>query len=758
MLPVVQWLLVVEALALGAAPLTARIFRPLADRGIPFSRVIGLLTATWLVWVIGSLLPVGGSWVAPWIAVASVSGISWLAFGRLAWAATKGTMRVILLEEAVFVLAFLGWALIRSLHPDIAGTEKPMDLMYLQTASRSASYPPQDLWLAGHSVNYYYFGYLLMAFLGHLAGTTPLVTFNLALAFLFGVAVSGSYSLLFCLTRSRAWAVLSPVLVVLLGNAHGFFQQVLVGRFPWTAAGWYWDSSRVVGETSPGAATTINEFPMFSFILGDLHPHLLAVPLCLLAVATALAIVLSNGHNPRLLCPELVLLGGLIAGSLVATNTWDVPTYGLILVVALAVASYRRRPGTARGWLVPLLGASTLLVTVGLITSLPFTLHYVSPTHGIGRVTTITSASQFMVVFGFQLCLTVGLLAVLVHEAGFVRTAGRRVIAAIPEAGSIDFSAPWRLEWIVALVALITVIAVILLQLWVLLLAFILGFGGLAGLTRLRNEPQDSFVLVLLLVAGVLILTTETVYVRDVFDGSSAYRLNTVFKLYFQLWILLGIAGSYAAFRTITRLWTLQRLLVTPAILILSIGTAIGGVYTVLGPISFYGASSGKTIAFGIHDLSGLETVHATDPSDYDAIRWMQAHMRGNARVLEATGGEYTTFSRVSTYTGLPTLLGWAGHEIQWRGNTPVIGYRHALIDRIYSTGDARLASRLLRSAGVDFVYIGPCERQVYAGGPVLCGPAPAVPSAPNALSKFAGFFARVYNREGVQIYRVKPR
>lgn len=763
-----RWLILMELLGVAALPLSAALFAPLRDRGYAFSKLLGLFLVTWILWWAGNFLPVGNNLVVMWMLVALGAAVGWLWRGRQTVNWAKSTIALLVIEEGLFVAAFLVWSLVRSFHPDIAGTEKPMDLMFLQTSSRSVHFPPQDLWLAGNDVNYYYFGYLLMAVAGHLAGTSPLLTFNLSLALLFALALSGTYSLGLNLIGRRRWAFLAPLFVVLLGNAHSFFVQVLNGKFPWNQPAWYWESSRVVGLTKTRVATTINEFPMFSFVLGDLHPHLLALPLVLLALTAALALA-AGGSQARsgsfVAQPLRIATAGIIIGSLFATNSWDFPTYLVIGLAAVWLRWMGRREKAresaidevpSRESYAPAVLSSVLLVAVAFLAFLPFYLDYRSPTHGIGRVTSATPPGQFLEVFAFFGFCALSLLVLVAWEGGVLRALARTLRPSAIEAGSVNLSS---LDWhdaVLYVAIIVALCAVVFFHLWVMVVAAALGAVALWLLGRLTSPPADRFSLLLTSVSALLICATELVYLRDSFDGTVFYRMNTVFKFYFQVWILLGLVAAYATCRITSSLWRSHRGYALVWTAVLAAGIIIGGSYSILGPLSYYGSPEGGRVVPHVHPLNGMESLASSDPQDYRAIRWMETHIHGNPRVLEATGSDYSTYARVSTFTGLPTLLGWEGHEQQWRGNLPIMQERRAAVDEIYSTSSIGQASDLLAGNHVSLVYVGPCERETYGrgvAGAAICPQAHAA-AEKDALAKFARFMRVIYHEDGVVIYR----
>src|SRR5581483_4311642 len=361
MLSALWWWLVVQAVALGAAPLCLRLFAPLADRGYGLSKAFGLLLFGYLSWLIVVLHLLPNRPPTLWLAMALIlagSAFAWQRDGASLLAFWHRRRGLLLLEEAIFALAYGGFLLIRSHIPDgISGTEKFMDFAFLNAVTRSTWFPPLDPWLAPSptvphpTINYYYFGYLIQALLVELTGVPPAVGFNLALALLFGLAATGTFSLAYGLARdlageaaarlpgrgpsvsrssiarardlageaaaragyerqerplSRAgsWSLraawpyvaaglLAVYLLLIAGNLwtalqpfrpSGYWQKDF-----WNGIGWNATRVLVIKQGTTDLDYTINEFPSFSFLLGDLHPHVLALPFVLLAVGLAYA-------------------------------------------------------------------------------------------------------------------------------------------------------------------------------------------------------------------------------------------------------------------------------------------------------------------------------------------------------------------------------------------------------------------------------------------------------------------------------------
>ena len=363
---VLGWWLASAGLAVLAFPIAWGLFTRLPDRGFGFARALGILISGYVLWLGASIglweNGPGGSGAA--VLALAAAGL-WAGRGRWreigAWLRERWKMAAA--TEGLFLGAFVAWAIVRASNPDIVATEKPMELAFLNSILRSPTFPPEDPWLSGYGISYYYFGYVLLGHLAQLTGTPGSVAFNLGNALWFALAITGSFSLLVNLLSARDGrlrlfpAFLGPLFVVIVGNLQGFLEVLhslrvfwrtlpdgsLTSRFwPWLGildlsdppAGaigfvpsrflWWWRASRVVHDaTLTGAKVeVIDEFPFFSFLLADNHPHLLALPFVLLAVALALQVYLSGRRSPapmvrtRLNVPPIssALWGAIVLG------------------------------------------------------------------------------------------------------------------------------------------------------------------------------------------------------------------------------------------------------------------------------------------------------------------------------------------------------------------------------------------------------------------------------------------------------------
>ena len=695
-----RFLLLIELIGLAAVPLAGLVLGRLPGAGLAFAKPLGLLAAAYPVWLLASLGVVG--YGVP----AAVGGVALLVVtGALLWRRTgferpRGLAgRVLAGGEATFLAAFLGGSLLAAFSPDVRGTEKPMDMAILNAVNASGAFPPHDPWMAGESLNYYYFGHYLLAFVVRLTGVEPSTGYNFSLALVFALSAVAAYALGATLTAAAGGR--RPVLI---GIVAAFFvcaagtldaaQRLVADGGPLREYDWF-AAARVIPDA-------ITEFPAFSFLLGDLHAHLLAVPFTLLALGLALQVALAG---PR--WGELPAVG-IVVGSLYAINAWSFPVAaGLVAAAPVlwlrdpALASSLRR---AAGWVVGALWLSILAYA-------PYWLDYDPAAGGVGlvderRPLALFARDQLLIlgVFGWVLAAAFAQRGLVTRKP--LRTAAWLAVAALV-AGSLlapsDLAGPLLVAGLVA----VALRAALVCRLAAERFAWLLIAGGLA-----------------------CVLAPELVYVRDEFDGSPLFRMNTVFKLGFQAWILLAVIAAWLLPRGAGRLprrWQRPWGAGCVVLVVLAAVFPLAGTYARKA-----GFSDGPR-------LDGLRWLERDAPGDVAAIEWLRRHAAPGAVVLEAVGDDYSEFghARISTFSGRATVLGWPGHELQWGHDA---GSRRSDVAAIYRAPLPAVAGRLLRRYGVDYVVVGPLERTDYGS---------------DGVAKFDRIGARVLDRDGTIVWRV---
>ncbi len=613
-------------------------------------RIAGLVLVAWPSWWAGSLGVGAWRWIGGAVLIAgALAGLGTMWRRRPAW-------RDLLVAEAVFTVGWVAVLLLRLDHPAIRGTEKPMDLGILATLLRTRSFPPPDMWLSGFSLPYYYWGALIWTIPLTLGGIGLGTGYNLVVALLGGVTAVGIWVLASRLARSKTAGMGAVFLAMLAGTPDGL-RQLLAGRNLSSLD--LWASSRQVPHT-------ITEFPLFTFWLGDLHPHLLSLPLALLGVALA-AHAAAKGVRPAILAGIAVAFGATWAA-----NPWAMPpTFAAIALMLIAGDGRWRWPageGLTR-W-----AAAGAAGIGGALAVLPFLLEFHPPFEGIGFVHAWTPLPDLLMYAG-------SLLTVVVCGAlGFVL-----------QRPTSDASL--RRVWIWLTAAWLVVMAALsgrpVLVLLAGLLAMLIWWGTAPG------EEPDRGAVWLAALGVFLFLVPEIIFVRDPY-GAELHRMNTVFKAYFQAWIFLAIAAP-VLFRRAARKRAGRAVLT--AVLVLPALPHLATVMT--APL--------RAEQLGV---SGLGWMTAGDRA---AVRTLRGLPQGTA-LVEAVGGAYTDFARLSSASGVPAVLGWANHELVWRGGSigPELDRRRKLIRRVYTCGSAATIRELAREVPFDIIAVGGMERRRY--------------------------------------------
>jgi len=692
------------------------------------------------------LVPFNGGGVL--FAAVVIGYIGWRRAGGIDKAWLRAHWRTWVLSEVFFLLAMVMVVFIRSRNADPWGTERPMDYAFFNSVMHSPSFPPLDPWMAGFTINYYYAGYILAAIPAVLTVADPVVSYNLALATTAGMSAAAVVSIVIAvitqwrpnerpLGRGEApvMATLAVVALLLVGNLGGFLQIVtglpevlalestdirhaisngLGSREPiqlsQTFKGWdfdgatslrprdtwadfnWWNPSRSVWDSTPmenGGTErryAITEFPFFSFWLGDMHPHVMALPFVLLLMALALR--RASGKTPDLLLPALML------GLLYPLNSWDYPTYMLLYVGA--VVWYGLRNSVT--W-------KNIGIEIGIVALasyawyLPFHLSYHSLVGGADPLVNIPVIGALSRYFGpapartefHGLFIMFGLFLVpiLIAVARMTRTNQERILLAVTLVVGV----------IGAFTGFVSITAI---PLTVLVLYMIFA--------RTDMEPMIVIWLGMTAIAALLCFAVDVVYVRDVFSS----RMNTVFKFYYQVWVIWSVSGVLSVWYV----WQVgQRWL--------RVGLGVATIPILLAALVYPAATVGKALFVDQPGSLAGHTPRDNPDGGHESIVWLRNNAPAGSVIVEGVGGQYDIegkgFGGVSASTGLPAIMGWPGHEDQWRGGHPEaqqqIAPRDQDVRTIYSSGDENVVRPLLEKYHVRYVYVGPTERDVYGEG-----------------------------------------
>jgi YYY domain-containing protein len=687
-LHVIFWFAFIEVLGLISMPLARVTGNRLADGGYSTARTLGIVLVTYMAWFFSYILGFTRSTIL--ISAILLCLISITVYRKQRALPEK---KILLLNELIFAAGFFFFLLIRIYLPEIYRHEKFMDFAFLNAVLRAFSFPPADPWFAGGSLDfYYYFGYLSVGVPGKLFSVEPSMLFNLAIALTFALSFNLLFGFGYNLTYGKIrYGLLTALSVILLGNLQGLKEFVSLYFIKEAVPmGYYWSSSRVIPYT-------INEFPYFSFIHGDLHSHLLAIPFQLLILAFLLNIYLRKDGNRAFESVLALLIFSVSLGFLFPSNSWDFPIYfGLAFAVILAFYfGHYIRNKSLSGSIAGFLG---IIIPVSILSLLPYLPFYLSfKPQAAGGFDFVppelrTTTTEFLILFSLFLFLTFSFLMIRLKSK-------RKVQYLILLIGISAFLAR---EWSVSLL-------VILLPL--------LALSLYSFLKDLPERSNSGFISLLIAAAAFIALLCEVIFLDDPISGSFA-RMNTVFKFYMHVWIFLAIAASYSYYQLNLRYRALPenslpsdriygRKVWTVSLMLLVLSCSVFPVVATFTRIEDMNAKPA---------LDGMEYMKGLDRGDYDAIKWIQENIRGTPVILEASADDssYRYTSRVSANTGLPTVIGWARHERFWGRDPDEVRTRLEDVSSIYSTGSKEKALELINIYNVNYIYIGQLERQMY--------------------------------------------
>ena len=803
---IIKWYLVLCGTGLIGFPIVFGFLKKLPGRGFVFSRSLGLILISFLYWLTGSLGFLRNSTGSLFCVIccsAVWAGIS--AYRQ--WNEIKEWFRkarwYVLASELVFLLAFLLVVTIRLGGPEISGTEKPMEMMFISSILKSGTFPPNDGWLSGYSISYYYFGYIMTAVLVMVSGVLPTVGFNLMLAAVFGMAAVSAFGILTDLLELRhpsesgtlipkVRSLLAPLFVLIAGNLEGLFEvfhslhlfwnedgtsafwswldlkeltEIPLRMPSWNPSGrsgiWWWRASRVVSDVGLEGSVkeVIDEFPMFSFQLGDLHPHVLAIPSVLFAVGIALNALMKSMDQTEeriyfaegLIRTDLALrdtamvqwlrsadfwLTSLCVGALLFLNMWDFPFYFGLCCLCVTAGHVRNF-----GW-------NRKAFTVFFETALPFAaacillygLFFVSFASQAGGIAPsgvfVTRPVQFLLMFGFFLIPVLwwqfvrrkncgpeskrfGLLSSLIIFGvlmilecivclGLIVIRTREIPGTLGTAAQAFTSMQQITTMQSGLTGFFSRRAAALPTLLILFLIAGLAFtvirqtaGGGDGYENASSHPVDVFCSLMILIAAALVIFPEFFYLRDLFGT----RMNTIFKFYYQAWILFGLSAAYAFSELIGELKGAVRAGFT---VVMAVMTAVVMVYPFFCISGKWESMSRKQVL----TLDGADFLRNSRVDDWQGLQWLESADPGV--VLEKVGSSYGGDNIVSTFVGLPSVLGPMGHESQWRGGYAEMGSRNDDVKRIYETHSWETAEELIKTYKIRYVFVGSAEKSAY--------------------------------------------
>ena len=687
------WWLLAGVMGFAAMPVTGRLFGRFEDKGWIFSKVLAIAVTGYITWFLVSikLLPFGTiTCVGVTIACALICFfLLRKQSGKKIECFPVESISLIYWEELLFFVAFLIWTYVAGFRPAAYGTEKFMDYGFMEAMMRSTSLPATDIWYSQGHINYYYGGQYFAVFLTKLSHTKVELTYNLMRTFVAGLAFAMPFSLVYQMMADRMKGqqkserirkglpyisgFTAGIAVSIAGNMDYVIYAVII---PWikkltgqeVSSYWFPDATRYIGYNPYREEDrTIHEFPCYSFVLGDLHAHVVNIMFVLLVIAllyvwlrgvrkktvpAETSMKDGNFWKEQLLMPHLLVVS-ILLGMFQWTNFWDFVIYYVVTLGTVLFANIIRFPGKIKKIVTVTVAQMVEIYLIAYATVIPFTIQFDTMVDGVALAKYHSYFYQLLVLWGLPAILVITFVIAMLWE----------------KLRKMENKSLYRLMKSV--------------------------------------RTADLFAVIMGLCAIGLVVIPEIVYVRDIYENGNA-RANTMFKLTYQAYIMFALTMGYAIYRLL-------------AVTKQKIFKMISGIclFFLIWTVGYFGRSVTSWCG-NVLDPSGYQGLYAlgyleTDFSeDVSAIKWLKETIKGTPVVLEANGDSYSGYERVSASTGLPTILGWYVHEWLWRNDTDDLNQKRADVETIYTSQDENLIRSLLGEYHVSYIFVGSKEREKY--------------------------------------------
>lgn len=815
---VVRWWSILFIAGLFFLPLAKRVFTEFPDKGYIFSKILSVITVSYLLFLFGLLKITRFSSLTIYLTFLFCSVLSFIVLRKKKGSSLNfKTLLLMLFEEIIFFITLFSWSFIRGFNPDINGLEKFMDFGFVNSILRSDYFPPIDMWFPPKPINYYYFGHFITAVLTKATQIPSYITYNLMIATLFALTFIQSFSLGTALLvkavnglnksvlRIICGGLLIASLITLSGNLHilyTFFKPYSVEQpvpfweldfsfsnpcfrkisyekvndkgvreviqcseserrtpLSYPNSYWYPNATRFIYHT-------IHEFPIYSWVVADLHGHVVDMPIVILTLAVLFSFILKlrsrtpMQHTARLLketqqqkhsIPSklltvfknlelwMCLLIGFLLSVMYMTNAWDSLTYLLLTVFVLLYTQWSRitSKNITYNPVLYLLSVNRhihtktknlfnkslfldlssgfifyiiIIISVFFIFSRPFSLNF-DPSEIVGGIGVVGAPSFFLEKiavgskdhpYGSDRRDLLKKIFIPDHCKSLMNDSDQLKVTTQYNSKKLG---PFLFEPDHCLRSPWWQVLILYGFFYFFVTILFIYLNKIKGV----SEP-DAFIIALVCVSTFNIIVPEFFYMKDIYPDH--YRANTMFKLVFQAFIMLSVVSGYTIFRTINKnIFRKISLKLKPFYLSYVIFTVL--LLTLIFTYPYFAIISYYNGLITYKNLDGLSYLKNRVPDDYEAIQWLNSNISGQPVILEAQGDSYTDYERVSANTGLPTVLGWYVHEWLWRG-LKAPQSRSDEVKEIYESENSNKTKRLLKKYRVSYVIIGQMEIQKY--------------------------------------------
>ena len=703
-----KWYCLILLFTVVGFPISTIIFREFNDKGYFFAKVIGFLLPGYLMWLLSSLHILKFNYLNSCICLIVVAVISYTVL--IINLIRKKQMNNFVNDlkdkisffyrlEICFLILFLIVCYVKAFNPDANSTEKYMDYGFMAIINNSDYLPAKDLWLANEKINYYYFGHYICTFLMKLSRIDVNYGYNLSLTTLFTVVCFLAYSIgsnllnSVCSEKNKylpyIGGILGSLAINFAGNFHyvifNFIKPAIETIFHLSSDYSYsfYDSTRYIGYNPDTIDKTIHEFPSFSFVLGDLHSHVVNMFFVFLLLGILLAYLLSNKKIIDKVndgkfeykktasikyifnCTNIFI--GFLLGIFKMTNYWDFPIYFVVVMLVFFISDIVIYKSLKDVFLMNIFRL-IIFISISSLISLPFTLTFVKIASKIALVPFRTRFYQLLVLWGLPVFMILYYLIT-------------KIIDYLPQKNKKHF---------------------------------LIGFIE-------KLNPSDLFVLIIGFCGIGLIIAPEIIYVVDIYYDSFP-RFNTMFKFTYQSFIMFGICYSYI----LIKLYNERNNLSHKIAIILITLFLLTCCYSYTAVEEWFGDISNNDNYMTLDARQFLEREylnynHMTTLDNLEIINYLNNYADKDAVILEAIGDSFSSDNQISTFTGRATILGWNSHEWLWRSKNSSFDYPEIVLEHeedvntLYHDRDRDILIDLINKYNISYIVIGYTERIKYS-------------------------------------------
>ena len=629
------------------------------------------------------------------------------------------------------------------------GTERPMDSMMLNSVFNSYYNPPNDLWMSGNKISYYYFGYWIFAGFYSIIFFDTNNLYNLSFGLIPALSSAAALSFIsnfLYITKNNKLkfikpifvAIITPFFLVFSSNFYGFVllldymkifplsilnwlhgdKHVTIQNYEYFIPQdfwWWWKSSRIINsyKNNESLDFTINEFPFFSFLLGDFHPHMISIPFFITTLILFTSYFVGSkyiylSHKRPKISYLFTLLLILFIGSTGFINMWNLSFFVLFTFILIYFYFYINKfqikiiitskfiREILLVWIIGILVFGNFyFITSDSNISYPFiSFNYIT-----------TRPIHLIYVWIIPLSIIIPLLYFMFHENFYTKSK----LSLFKTKSNLLFISLFIATSIIWAIVNMVISEQSLAQLLLSLIFFYIFYLPLFFLiyhlitkTIKNNDVLKLSYYLLLFTAFILLYLSELFYVKDIFGN----RMNTIFKFHYQVWIVFSItSGISLKFLFEYNLRNITRIILSISFLIL----ATSNIYFVTASY-LTKIKESSNLNPNLSSINHLEN----DTNKYELIKYLRLNSNHNDVIIETQGKSYTNDSQISSESRIPTILGWVGHQLQWRSNHSDIYDREEDIDTFYISNDSQEIINIINKYSITMIILGPNEIEKY--------------------------------------------